>query len=263
MATVTATDPVCSPAAYEGLGWFYDRYWRNVSEKLMPALDQLALSKLPRGSRVLDLCCGTGHLAAAICRRGLAVTGLDGSPDMLRFARANARTAEFVAADARGFHLPGAFQAVISTGDSVNHMLTPEDVGAVFSSVFRALAPGGLFVFDLNMAHAFETEWHKSSTVSGPDHLMYVHGRYHKPQRLGSTEVTVFTRTSAWTRLDFTIFQRCYRLQEIKRALIEAGFTDIAAYPAKSFGIRGRLAIGRTFFSARVPPASPSGRTLL
>jgi 2-polyprenyl-3-methyl-5-hydroxy-6-metoxy-1,4-benzoquinol methylase len=65
------------PAAYDGLGWFYDRYWRNLCMKLMPALDRLVLTGLPRGARVLDLCCGTGHLSQCLCRRGLKVTGID------------------------------------------------------------------------------------------------------------------------------------------------------------------------------------------
>ena len=93
-----------APTAYEGLGWFYDRYWRGFCAKAMPALDRLALSHLPRRARILDLCCGTGWLSAALGRRGFRVTGLYGSEDMLRFARANASQAAFVAADARRFH---------------------------------------------------------------------------------------------------------------------------------------------------------------
>lgn len=217
---------------------------------MMPALDSLVFGSLSRGASVLDLCCGTGHLAAAMCRRGLRVTGLDGSEDMIRFARQNAPRASFVVADARRFELETHFDAVISTGDSMNHMLTAGDLAATFRRVHAALAPGGCFVFDMNMAEAFETQWHKSSTAVAADHLLYVRGRYDRTRRLGTTEVTMFSMNENWTRLDLTLFQRCYSLREVRMLLLQSGFWDVLARPAKSFGIRGRLAVGRTFFVA-------------
>ncbi|HSU32383.1 MAG TPA: class I SAM-dependent methyltransferase [Bryobacteraceae bacterium] len=142
----------------------------------------MILSALRPGCRILDLCCGTGHLSAAFCRRRLNVVGLDGSYDMLRFAKQNAPQAEFVVADARTFQFSDNFDAVIAVGDSLNHMLTSRDLGAVFGNVIIALKPGGTFIFDLNVPEAFRTEWHKSSTVVGTDLLMYVRGSYDKSE---------------------------------------------------------------------------------
>jgi SAM-dependent methyltransferase len=238
------------PAAYQGLGWFYDRYWRGLCVKAMPALDRLVLSELPRGARILDLCCGTGHLAAALSHRGFRVTGLDGSEDMLRFARANAPRASFVAADARRFRFPACFDAVVSTFDSLNHLLRPRDLGATLRNVYGALAPGGVFVFDLNMAEAFRSEWHKSSTIAAGDHFCYVRGRYERERKLGVTEITTFQLNGQWIRQDLTVYQRCYGRPEVRQALASAGFTSIASHSAKAFGIRGRLAVGRMYFAA-------------
>ncbi|HWR54580.1 MAG TPA: class I SAM-dependent methyltransferase [Bryobacteraceae bacterium] len=224
----------------------------QVGLKLMPALDRLAaFSLLPRAASVLDLCCGTGHLAAAMCRRGLRVTGLDGSEDMLSYARRNAPGAQFVLADARRFGFATTFAAVLSTGDSMNHMLSADDLAATFLCVHKALDRGGRFVFDMNMAEAFERQWHKSSTVTGVDHLLYLRGRYDRNVKLGTTEATLFSKEREWTRLDLRMFQRCYALNEVKKLLLEAGFSMACAQPARSFGIRGRLAAGRTFFAAR------------
>ena len=102
-------------------------------------------------------------------------------------------------------------------------------------------------------AEAFETEWRKSSTVVEADHLMYVRGRYSKPERLGSTQVTVFADTDGWKRVDLTIHQRCYRRRDVHDALLLAGFAEVAVHSARSLGMRGRLAVGRSFFAARKP----------
>jgi ubiquinone/menaquinone biosynthesis C-methylase UbiE len=129
------------PTAYQGLGWFYDRYWRGLLSKAMPGLDKLVLSQLSRGARILDLCCGTGHITAVLARRGFRVTGLDGSEDMLRFARDNAPNVEFVAADMRCSCFSSSFDAVISTFDSLNHLLCLGDVKAALQGVHHALKP--------------------------------------------------------------------------------------------------------------------------
>jgi hypothetical protein len=74
----SAIQVMADPAGYDCIGWFYDRYWRTAYTRFLPALDRLVLSRLGKGSRILDLCCGTGQLAAALCRRGFFVTGWTG-----------------------------------------------------------------------------------------------------------------------------------------------------------------------------------------
>jgi SAM-dependent methyltransferase len=239
------------PAAYHGLGWFYDRHWRGLVAKAMPALARLVLSRLPPHARVLDLCCGTGHVAAALARRGFRVTGLDACVDMLRFARQNAPGVDFLTADARHFCFRPCFDAVVSTFDSLNHLLSVEDLEAALRNVQRALVPGGLFVFDLNMGKAFRNEWNKSSTIAEADHLCYVRGRFDKELRLGVTDITTFRLNGNWTRQDLTIYQRCYGRSEVRSALRDVGFVSVNSYTAKALGMRGRLSIGRACFVAR------------
>lgn len=52
-------------ADYDPFAWFYDAYWcREVTRELACALERLFLPLLPPAARVLDLCCGTGRVAA-------------------------------------------------------------------------------------------------------------------------------------------------------------------------------------------------------
>lgn len=118
---------------YDDIAWFCDTHGREAAAKL---------SDLPREGRILDLRRGAGHLAAALCQRGYDVTGLDASEETLRLAHANTPSAQFACADARSFRLPVSCDAVVSAGDSVNYLLTQEELTRCVRSAFRALRPG-------------------------------------------------------------------------------------------------------------------------
>jgi trans-aconitate methyltransferase len=89
---------------------------------------------LPRGSSILDLCCGTGHLTASLCRRGYRVAALDSSAELIVFARKSAPSAHAILADARSFTLSAPVDAIVSTGDSLNHMTDSEELRAVHAA---------------------------------------------------------------------------------------------------------------------------------
>lgn len=97
------------------------------------------------GERILDLGCGTGHLAARIAATGADVTGIDLSPEMVAQARANYPALRFEVADGRDFHFPRSFDAVFSNA-AIHWMKEPSRVAA---SVRGALKPGGRFVAEM------------------------------------------------------------------------------------------------------------------
>jgi arsenite methyltransferase len=106
------------------------------------------LGRLAPGERVLDLGSGAGTdslIAAQMVGPGGHVTGIDMTPQMLAKARAaatelGADNVEFVEAEAEQLPFPdGSFDVVISNG--VIDLIPDKD--AVFSELFRVLAPGG------------------------------------------------------------------------------------------------------------------------
>lgn len=106
---------------YDAFAWFFNRHWvTDIAPDILKALDKILMPELKPQSRVLDLCCGTGQIAAALSRKGFDVTGLDNSAEMLAFAKENAPKAKFIKGDARDFKFKQKFDAVVSTFDSVN-----------------------------------------------------------------------------------------------------------------------------------------------
>ena len=262
-SAVAASDPMTDPrrasptlpsarfSDYDPLAWLYDRHWgRAFADRAVPALDRLLLDGLPSGSRLLDLCCGTGHLARVLAGRGFVVTGLDGSEEMLKLARRTVSGVEWVLADARSFDLPGTFDAVLSVFDSLNHVLRPEELQAVFGNVHRTLRPGGSFLFDLNMDAGYRARWRGSISGVEADHVYVARATYDPDVGAGRFDVTTFVQRDGWRRQDLTFTQRCYSEDQVRSALDAAGFRVIGAYDAVGdLGLSGD--VGRTFFLAR------------
>lgn len=222
-------------ADYDPFAWFYDEYWcPEVARDLTGALEKLFLPLLARGSRVLDLCCGTGRIAASLAARGFDVTGLDISEEMLRLARANAPGVVFVAADARTFCSPAVHDAAISTFDSLNHFLSLKELTAVFRNVRRALGAGGLFFFDMNLEMGFRDHWQEHFSVVEDDKVCLVRGGYDRESRVGRYDFTLFARAAdeRWRRSDFSVSERCYTRADIRRALKAAGFGRVTFFDA-------------------------------
>lgn len=67
------------------------RQWLPDIEKFLRQHLPENLSKHPK---ILDLCCRTEELAQGLHLKGYQVTGLDGSEEMLRYARQNSPDSE-------------------------------------------------------------------------------------------------------------------------------------------------------------------------
>ena len=218
-------------SGYDRFAWVYNRHWgQGFAQQVLPILENLVLRHLPAKARILDLCCGTGQLARALLALGYQVTGLDGSEEMLHFARENAPGAEFIAADARSFKLPDVYHAVVSTFDSLNHIMSLEELTDVFHNVYAALREGGRFFFDLNMEEGYKATWHDSFGIVEDDLVCVVRSNYNSEERTAQFDATVFFLQEGWQRSDVTLVQKCYSEAEVRSALEIAGFTDIRAY---------------------------------
>ena len=235
---------------YDDFAWFYNKHWgdRTSNPFSLEIMDKLILSRLPPGAKVLDLCCGSGQLDQTLSEMGFKVTGIDGSEKLLEFARRNAPQAEFIHGDARYFSQPSTYDGAISIFDSLNHILTLEELDMVFTNVLEALVPGGPFLFDLNMDEAYKVQWKDSNSLVEKDHVLIMRFGYNQEGKTGEADITMFRLVDgAWQRRDATLHQRAYSEEEVISALARCGFTDISAHDvAKDLGLEG--VVGRTFF---------------
>lgn len=241
-------------SSYDPFSWFYEHYWcEEVPPAIFTVIERLLLPEMRESGPILDLCCGTGYTVARLEKKGYQVTGLDGSEKMLQFARLRAPRSRFVLGDARSFSLPQAFDAVISTFDSLNHLMTLSELETVMTNVHASLTTGGLFLFDMNTESGFLNHWADHFSIVEQDAVCILRGQYDAEEKIGRYDITMFRRErdgGAWQRTDAVITEKCYSMQEIKSALRRAGFKEFSVFDAgRDLGLADHT--GRKFFLAR------------
>jgi SAM-dependent methyltransferase len=99
---------------------------------------------------VLDVCCGTGLLAAELTARGYRVVGVDASAAMLdRARRLLGPEAELLRRTLPELGVEGVFDAAVCTFDGLNY-LPPDDLRLTVEALAGRLRPGGWLVFDVH-----------------------------------------------------------------------------------------------------------------
>lgn len=145
------------PLAYR-YRWIYDSVTAvsSLSVGGVTQLRRLGLEavqpQLPRGARVLDLCCGSGEAAAPWLAAGFQVTGLDVSPRALELAAERYPAMERVEGLAEAPPLADASFSAIQLSVAL-HEFPRTERDQVLRSCLRLLEPGGwLVLVDLHPA---------------------------------------------------------------------------------------------------------------
>jgi SAM-dependent methyltransferase len=234
----------------------YHRLWTDwYLPAAMPALERLFFSQVPAGGDVLDLCCGSGHVTKELVARGYRVTAVDSSAALIEHARQVLPSVDFRVQDARNLQLETHFDAILSTFDSLNHILTVEDLSRVFSGARRVLRPSGFFLFDMNLEEAYSADLHEWAVTVEDASVTLTRGVYDASTQNAATELIWFTRDDSaddvWRQHRSVVEERCYPQSDILLALDEAGFSHIESLSAVDAGMNLQLGFGRCFFGAR------------
>jgi len=241
---------------YDDFAWMYNKHWGSrFTPGALAVLGELVLPEITAGAAVLDLCCGTGQLAQLLSEAGYGVTGIDGSEEMLKYARENAPGVDFFCDDARTFNLTPSFDLVTSFFDSLNHVMTIEELIAVFRNVYSCLFEEGLFIFDMNLEPGFLAQWQGYYGIVEDDHVCLFPQSYDAEKRIARFDATMFRLTDYWYRSDVTLLQKCYSVEEIRTVLSEVGFSilDTFDYTLEQGRRDLNTDSGRAFFLCEKP----------
>ncbi len=242
-------------SSYDEIAGLYHALWADwYLPAAMPALEKLFFSQVPCSARVLDLCCGSGHVTKELVQRGYKVTGIDSSAALIALGQKDLPAVDLRVQDARELKLESRYDAALSTFDSLNHLLSLEELRQVFDQVRGVLYPNGRFVFDMNLEQAYcidPRHWMVDITDKS---VGLMRGHYDFAAKLATTELIWFVSSGEdhlWQQHRSIVKERCYTQAEILLALGEAGFHALEAIPAENAGVRSDLGFGRVFFIAR------------
>lgn len=231
--------------SYEALGKVYDRLGEAVdyvawADYFEAAFDRYGI----RPELVLDLGCGTGKMTLELSRRGYDMIGVDGSAEMLSgaYARkfeAGAENVLFLQQDMREFELYGTVGAVVSTLDCINYLVEDGDLDKCFSLVHNYLDPDGVFLFDVNTPHKFETVYGDNAYILEDEEGVFCgwQNDYDRESGLCHFLLSIFTpdQKGRYLRADEEQCERCYTKEQLIAALTRAGFGDIAFFGGFDF----------------------------
>ncbi len=191
---------------------------------------------VPAGGAVAECACGTGSLTVRLAKR-YRVTGVDVSGDMLSVAARKAREEglgiPFVRQDMRKLHLHRPQDAVLCTCDGVNYLTAPAGLRQFLGAARAALRPGGALAFDLSSLYKLRHTLASNTFVSTAGDMSYIwRNQWLEKSRRARLDLTVFARRpdGAYDRVMEKQLQRAYAAGEVRKALAEAGFTEVRVF---------------------------------
>lgn len=134
---------------FERRGWgdpgvaaaYHDRLGALTSQSIEPLLDAAGVGE---GTRVLDVACGPGYVAAAASKRGAWAIGLDFSEAQLALARRLHLEVEFREGDAMALPFPDRSLDAVVSNYGMPHFPDPD---AFLLEASRVLVSGGRVAF--------------------------------------------------------------------------------------------------------------------
>ena len=232
--------------AYTGFAELYDLFMDNVpydawTEEIAERLRAEGIAD----GLVCELGCGTGELTRRLADAGYDMIGIDRSPEMLDKAMEAELAVEkdhlpilYLLQDIRAFELYGTVRAFVSVCDTINYLLSEEDLEEVFRLVNNYLDPEGIFLFTLNLPAYYE-EIGDATIAENRDEASFIWENEYDPEEMTNTYgMTFFAREEdgRYRKFEEVHVQRAYTLPQVKELIVKSGLRFVSAEDAERGG---------------------------
>jgi SAM-dependent methyltransferase len=207
-----------------------------------------------------DVACGAGEFAVAMARRGLTVTAVDQSPEMLALARTAAERSgvriTWLEQDMRSLRLAEAVDAVTCLYDSLNYLVDEDELRRAMAAIGESLRPAGLFLFDMNTVRGLATRWGNRVWIiqDAEDAFEANQSEFDYDSGVATLTVNAFLHRGdeRYERVREIHRERGYPIPAIDTALAASGFEVLGRWSSPSFD-PVTMESGRVFYAARRP----------
>ena len=227
--------------AYHELAQSYDRLTNDVDydatvDFYFEILEREGLT--PRTA--VDLACGTGSVALRLAQKGLQVTAVDMSWEMLTVAQQKAADTgvypQFACQKLQQLQLPRGVDLAVCALDSIDYILDPSGCQEAIRRVYKALNPGGCFIFDVNTPEKLRAMDGQVFLDEDDDVYCVWRGEFDEVTNICSYAMDLFQRQgSVWHRSFEEHQEYAYSAEELVSYLRNAGFTSIGVYADRTF----------------------------
>ena len=242
--------------AYHNLAASYDRLTNDVDYgAIVTFYHQILEREGVKPRTAVDLACGTGSVALLLAQKGYAVTGVDMSEEMLTVAFQRAMEQErqpmFVCQMLQQLHLPRGVDLAVCALDGLDYILNPDDCRMAIARVYKALNPGGIFIFDVNTPEKLRAMDGQVFLDEDDDVYCVWRGEFDEETNICSYGMDLFQREGeVWHRSFEEHREYAYTREQLTQYLKDAGFTHIRVYADRLFE-DPREGEQRIYFKAR------------
>ncbi|MDV3001023.1 MAG: hypothetical protein N5P05_002629 [Chroococcopsis gigantea SAG 12.99] len=189
----------------EDLAYIHDVGYSDYALKSAPGiLDILARNNIREGL-VVDLGCGSGLSALELGKSHYRVLGVDISPSLIAIARTRVPNAEFRVDSFFKTDIPSC-NAVISVGECLNYLFDGDDNSGflvqLFERIYKALAPGGVFIFDIAEPGQVKEGEKVKSFTEGKDWIVLVEKEENRDRLILNRRIITLRRVEDYYRRD-------------------------------------------------------------
>ena len=242
--------------AYEALAASYDRLTNDVDyEATVNFYEEILRQEGLKPRTAVDLACGTGSVAAILARRGLRVTAVDMSEEMLTVAQQKTAEMEnpprFLCQPLQRLWLDRGVDLAVCALDSLDYITNPADCAEAIRRIYKALNPGGIFIFDVNPPEKLRAMDGQVFLDEDDDVYCVWRGEFDEASNICSYGMDLFQRRGGlWQRSFEEHREYAYSREQLTEYLRAAGFTHIGVYADRLFEAP-REGEQRIYFKAR------------
>lgn len=227
--------------AYRNLAVSYDRLTNDVDYEATVGFYYEILKREGLKPRTaVDLACGTGSVTAILARKGLRVIGVDMSEEMLTVAQQKAAELEnqplFLCQPLQALYLPRGVDMAVCALDSLDYITSPDDCREAIRRIYKALNPGGIFIFDVNTPEKLRAMDGQMFLDEDDDVYCVWRGEFDEKTNICSYGMDLFQRRgNLWERSFEEHREYAYSQEQLTGYLKAAGFTHIRVYADRLF----------------------------
>ena len=242
--------------AYKALAASYDRLTNDVDYKaVVDFYNQILKRENAHPRTAVDLACGTGSVAILLAEQGMKVTAVDLSEDMLTVASQKARDMDnaplFVCQPLQELRLPRGVDLAVCALDSLDYIIDPKDCAQAIKQIYKALNPGGIFIFDVNTPEKLRAMDGQVFLDEDDDVYCVWRGEFDDQTNICSYGMDIFQRQGNYWHRSFEEHREyAYSQEQLEGFLKDAGFTHIEVYADQLFEAP-RPGEQRIYFKAR------------
>lgn len=222
--------------SYDGLAYIYDKMIDMDYDKWARFVTEYFNSQgiELRGKKLLELGCGTGNMTFRLKDRGMDITAVDLSNEMLNKAMDKALKKRckilFVNQNMTELNLNKKYEFIFSFCDGYNYILSEEELQKSFERVYSHLGNGGYFLFDISTPYKLKEKIGNNTFTQNEEDVCYIWDNYMEKDIL-EMYITFFNREGVlYRRFKEHHLQRVWDIDYMKEGLKNAGFKDINVY---------------------------------